>query len=263
MRPLGETLAQHGIRLTKSLGQHFLVSPTVIGKIVKAAQGFSVLEVGPGAGALTGPLSELGRVVAVEKDRRMADVLVETAPNADVVQADALQVDLGQLIAGLDEPRAIVSNMPYNITGPLLDRFTSVAAQVERLVLMMQKEVADKIQARVGDRRRGALSVTMQRRFDVSTVCQVPPGAFLPPPKVASTVLLFVPRPDFCEEDETVLSVVRAGFTSPRKTVANNLRTGWSVETVAQALEAAGLSPTVRAHEVDWDGWVRLSRGLR
>lgn len=156
-------------------------------------------------------------------------------------------------MGGLPEPRGIVSNMPYNITGPLLGKVEEVGGVIDRAVLMMQKEVASKITAKAGDRTRGALSVVLQRAFEISLVCQASAGCFLPPPKVDSTVLLFVPRGDRLEgqERERFAGLVRMGFAHPRKTLANNLK--GRVDVVA-----AGLRATVRPHELTEEDWERL-----
>lgn len=240
--------------LTKALGQHFLISEKVISKIVTQVSENSVLEVGPGAGALTSYLSEEKQVIAIEKDSRMVEVLKETSPKAEVLQADALKFDLSDVLGRLPEPRAIVSNMPYNITGPLLDVFTRQRKCVSQMVLMMQKEVGDKILAQPGERERGALSVVMQSLFDVSVVCVVAPGAFLPPPKVDSVVLRFVPR-----EVDTVEEIhvfVRLGFGMPRKTLANNLKKQYPGAN--EMIERAELPLLVRPHELTWEDWKRL-----
>ncbi len=250
-------LARQGLRADKALGQHFLVSQKVVSEIVARCEGLgSVLEIGPGPGALTGPLSDLLPVVAIELDARMVGVLVETAPNARIVPCDALDADWGQLMADSPRPRGIVSNMPYNITGPLLDRVCHSRGWIAKAVLMMQREVAEKILAQANDRRRGALSVTIQALFDVHKVCHVPPGAFSPPPKVESTVLELIPKPEQ-PGTEAVLALVRAGFTQPRKTLANNLAAILG-NGAKSRIEDAGMSPSIRAHELTWEMWCRL-----
>jgi 16S rRNA (adenine1518-N6/adenine1519-N6)-dimethyltransferase len=237
-------LARHGLRADKSHGQHFLASGAVVGKILAAASGCAgVLEVGPGPGVLTGPLSAMARVKAIEVDSRMAPLLAEAAPEAEIVWQDALKSDWRGALKELPEPRAVVSNMPYNVTGPLLDRVECVADLIDRAVLMMQREVGEKILAQPGDRRRGALSVVFEAAFTVSRVSLVPPGAFLPPPKVESVVLLF--RPTGAQLTDHEREVVRTGFRQPRKTLANNLG----------VRDMGGLPPTVRPHELTLEQW--------
>ncbi len=251
-------LKRHGLRPDKGLGQHFLVSPTVVDAIVAAASSCKgVLEVGPGPGVLTGPLSEAAeRTVAVEVDATMPLLLAQSAPRAEVVRGDALTIDLGSILDGLPSPRAVVSNMPYYITGPLLGRFADVRDRFDVAVLMMQKEVAERILARPGKRERGALSVALQSQFEITRVCHVPAGAFLPPPKVDSAVLRLVPRLSALSDE--ALKLVRLGFAQPRKTLVNNLVAGLHIardEAVAR-VEAVGLLETVRPAELteaEWD----------
>lgn len=249
-------LAKHGVRTDKRFGQHFLVSTRVVSSIVGAAEGLAgILEIGPGPGVLTRFLVADGAsVTAVELDRRVLPVLAEFAPGAAVLSADALAMDWEALLGDLPLPRGIVSNMPYNITGPLLDRVGGVSGLIDRAVLMMQKEVADKIMALPGDRTRGAVSVNLQAVFRVSPVCGVPGGCFMPPPKVDSSVLLFVPREDRLEgvERERFERVVRAGFRMPRKTLANNLKG-------VVDLDGLGLKESVRPHELTEDEWRRVA----
>lgn len=248
---LQSLLAKHGVRTDKRFGQHFLVSTRVVRSIVGSSTGLKgILEIGPGPGVLTRHLCGLGKVRAVELDSRVLPVLAEYAPDAEVTEADALALDWDALLEEMPCPRGIVSNMPYNITGPLLEKVSGVLRSIDRAVLMMQKEVAVKILARPGDRNRGALSVNLQAAFGISVVCDASAGCFLPPPKVDSTVLLFVPRDDI--RDTTVFRrVVSTGFRMPRKTLANNLR--GVVE-----LDGLGLKESVRPHELTEDDWWRV-----
>ncbi len=228
----------------------------MVGASTGAASGLAgVLEIGPGPGVLTRFLVEGGvSVTAVELDRRVLPVLEEFAPGAAVLSADALAMDWEALLSDLPLPRGIVSNMPYNITGPLLERVAGVSGLIDRAVLMMQKEVADKIMALPGDRTRGAVSVNLQSVFRISSVCGAPAGCFMPPPKVDSSVLLFVPREDRLEgvERERFERVVRAGFRMPRKTLVNNLKG-------VVHLDGLGLKESVRPHELTEDEWRRVA----
>jgi 16S rRNA (adenine1518-N6/adenine1519-N6)-dimethyltransferase len=256
---LGKTLAKHGLKADKGLGQHFLVSPRAIGQVVAAAEGLAgILEVGPGPGVITAPLSQRSKVVALEIDPRMVELLAEVAPSAKVVLGDALDADLGTLLASLPAPRGIVSNMPYNITGPLLERFTEARRWVDRLVLMMQREVGEKILAQPGDSARGALSVRLQALFQIVRVCLVPLGAFLPPPKVESIVLRLEPRDQSLPERFD--AIVRTGFSQPRKTLVNNLKV--PRERVLTALSSLGLAEKTRPHQLTEDQWIELSLRL-
>ena len=253
-------LKRHGQRPDKGLGQHFLVSAATVDLIVAAVSHCrGILEIGPGPGVLTGPLSEAAeRTVAVELDPAMPRLLAESAPRAAILREDALKADLAAILADLPAPRAVVSNMPYYITGPLLARVADARAGLDLAVLMMQREVADRILARPGKRERGALSVALQSQFEIDRVANVPAGAFLPPPKVDSAVLRLVPR-ESALSDET-LKLVRLGFAQPRKTLANNLVAGLRIardEAVAR-VEAVGLPETARPAELTEAQWARL-----
>lgn len=251
-------LARHGITADKGLGQHFLISEKVVRAILLRLEGIAgALEVGPGPGVLTSAVcSVVDQVAAVEIDARLQAVLRETAPGAQVTLGDCLQVDLGGILDRLPEPRALVSNMPYNITGPLLERIASARSQFSLCVLMMQKEVGDKILAQPMDRKRGALSVCLQMQFDWDKVCLVPSGAFHPPPKVDSIVLCGKPRFPFeaCTHEASFSRFVHQAFRQPRKTLANNLGnqlpSGW--------LQTQGLPSTLRAHELAHGLWYEL-----
>lgn len=207
---------------------------------------------------LTSPLSEKAKVTALELDKRIVEIARQNAPLADIVQADALEQDWPSLLQRLPGPQGIVSNMPYNITGPLLEKVFGSAPHIERAVLMMQREVADRVRATAGDSNRGALSVVSQALFEVSTVCQVPPGAFRPPPKVHSTVLLFKPKPD-ATLGPNFLTVVRAGFRHPRKTLANNLSDILDKPRLTGLLASLGLPESVRPHQLDQSAWEKLA----
>lgn len=177
------------------------------------------------------------------------------APTAQIVHADALKVDWSEYLAQLPQPAGIVSNMPYNITGPLLERVCDQAQRIDRAVLMMQREVGDKILAKPGDRIRGALSVVMQATFDISLVCRVAPGCFSPPPKVDSIVLEFRPKPT---PNYIALKLARLGFSHPRKTLVNNLSSRFIKEELSARLDTLGLSATIRPHELTYEQWVQL-----
>lgn len=205
---------------------------------------------------MTRGLCEGRQVVAVELDGRVLPLVGEWAPAAEVLHADALAVDWGEILAGLPAPRGIVSNMPYQISSLLLAKVGEVAGRIDRAVLMMQKEVGEKVCAAVGDRRRGSLSVAMQRLFRVSRVCDVPPGAFLPPPRVESVVLEL--RPTGEGYPAGLERFVRAGFGQPRKTVANNLREMVGRALAEEVLGESGMGATSRPHELPFEVWARL-----
>ena len=235
----------------------------MVESIVARASGTNgILEIGPGAGVLTAPLCDTaGSVVAVELDRRMVGVLAEVAPRAEVVEADVLKTDIASILQRLPEPRCVVSNMPYNITGPLLGKVTECRHLFRNAVLMMQKEVGDRVLARAGSSERGSLSVCMQLQFAIEKVCDAPAGAFYPPPKVDSIVLEFVPIERSFDVDR-VVSFVRTGFTQPRKTLANNLSPLLARDKVEALLTSMNLDVQIRPHQLTNEQWVSLAESL-
>lgn len=257
-------LARHNLDAKKGLGQHFLCSGPVVFAIVDAVAGCEgVLEIGPGPGILTGPISERAkRMIALEIDARMPAALTESAPNAEVREVDALRADLGAILSELPRPRAVVSNLPYYITGPLLTRIAEARQNFDRAVLMMQREVARRVVAGPGTPDRGSLSVFLQSQFIISKVTDAPAGAFLPPPKVDSTVLLLIPNG--VARTEQFLRLVRLSFAQPRKTLANNLMSGLGIgrEQALTTIEALGLSATIRSQQLTLSEWEALDNEL-
>lgn len=264
---LRELLTRHGLRPQKRWGQHFLVSESVVAAILARAEGFAgVVEVGPGPGVLTRALSERAKVIAFEVDPIAVSALSETAPRADVRQGDVLRADLASAFVELPEPRALVSNMPYQITGPLLTAFAEARAGYSRAVLMMQREVGERILATPGSSSFGSLTVFLGLQFGIRKVCAAPAGAFYPPPKVESLVLEFEPRPTGLPPgaEAFLFRVVRQGFAQPRKTLANNLANGLHQDRDAAVaiLQNLGWSAAIRPHQIDIDGWRTLAERL-
>ncbi|HWD40037.1 MAG TPA: 16S rRNA (adenine(1518)-N(6)/adenine(1519)-N(6))-dimethyltransferase RsmA [Fimbriimonas sp.] len=261
---LSAFLAKYGIRAEKGLGQHFLCSSSVVEAIVGAvSESRGILEIGPGPGVLTSILSErLEKVVAVEVDPRMVQLLKESAPRAEVRLEDALNADLNAILEELPEPRSIVGNLPYYITGPLLTRIAGVRKSIETAVVMIQKEVAQRVAAPPRDSNRGSLSVFLQAQFEVRILKQAPAAAFLPPPKVDSTVLELRTLPS--EPSPELLKMVRLSFSQPRKTLLNNLVAGYRVNRSQAAgwIAQAGLREDVRPHLLSMTEWENLSRCL-
>ena len=257
-------LRKHGLTADKSLGQHFLCAPNIVSAIVEAAGSYrGCIEIGPGPGILTTCLAKKAEAMtAIEFDKRMVPLLADSAPTCQVVHADALKTDLKAILDALPEPRALVSNMPYYITGPLLAKFSDVREKLSCLVLMMQKEVGDKILAPPGNRDRGSLSVNVQSEFIVERIVKVPGGCFMPPPKVDSIVLKLTPRNE--EFPAGYAKVVKAGFTQNRKTLQNNLAATFRQErsAVIAVLEESGLKETARAFELTEDQWRTLTTSI-
>jgi 16S rRNA (adenine1518-N6/adenine1519-N6)-dimethyltransferase len=237
----------------------------VAAAIVRAARvgpGTDVLEVGPGLGILTHLLvRQARRVVAVELDRELADALEGLSPKLTMVNADILKVDPADFLA---ESYTVVANLPYHITSPVLRHLLNSGPPfVERLVVMVQAEVARRIAAEPGE--MSALSVAIQSQARVEVVRRVPSEAFYPRPKVDSAVLLLEPLHD---EERAVsrkdlddfVKLVQTGFKQPRKTVANSLADGLGVTRpeAMQQLAAVGIEPSLRPQALTVEDWVRL-----
>jgi len=219
----------------KSLGQHFLVDPLVVSRIIEALApqiGETVLEIGPGEGVLTLPLVNTGaEVVAVELDRKLAPDLAKAfagRENIRVLEADILSLD--PQVAGLST-FALVGNLPYNITTPVMDWLLTYRDRIDRAILMMQKEVGERVSSPPGRRARSTISVLTELYYDSEIVCEVPPEAFRPRPKVDSAVIKFVrhdrmydiPSPTRFEK------FVRFCFASKRKNLLNNLNSAYPI----------------------------------
>jgi 16S rRNA (adenine1518-N6/adenine1519-N6)-dimethyltransferase len=266
--PLREVIARHGLSARRALGQHFLLDINLTGRIARAAGDLSqgtVIEVGPGPGGLTRALLAAGatRVVAIERDTRCAGALAELAAawprRLEILMADALEVDAAALGAA---PRRIVANLPYNVATPLLLRWLQAPAAFERLVLMFQKEVADRLLARPRSRDYGRLSVLVQWLCRARRLFDIPPAAFTPPPKVVSTVVELVPRPaPLCAARRASLErVTAAAFGQRRKMLRQSLR-GLGPPP-ADLLRAAGVPETARAEELDIGRFCALARAM-
>lgn len=276
--PLREVVAAHGLNPKKSLGQNFLFDLNLTRKIARAAgplSGVDVLEIGPGPGGLTRALLAEGArsVTAIERDERCLAALEEVAAAADgrlrVVAGDALTNDHAALMPGR-APARIVANLPYNVGTALLTGWLESdpwPPWFERLTLMFQREVAERIVATPAQRADyGRLAVLAGWRAQARILFDVPPSAFTPPPKVTSSVVELIPRPAPAPCSGAALShVTRAAFGQRRKMLRQSLKgLAWRGRAASPEalLEAAGLDGTRRAEEVDVDGFVRLARAL-
>jgi 16S rRNA (adenine1518-N6/adenine1519-N6)-dimethyltransferase len=255
------------------LGQNFLVSPTAQTAIVDAlgdVSGRTVVEIGPGRGALTAVLAgRARRLVAIELDRELGGRLREQfadRASAEVLEQDVLGTDFAALRGGEGEKLLVVGNLPYYITSDILLRLFRFEAVVERAVLMVQREVADRVAAHPGTRDYGVLSATTQMYARVEKLMTLPPAAFSPPPLVYSTVVRLTMVPRFEElgvEPEGFLPFVRSCFAQKRKMLGKNLRNaGYEGAAVAEALEGCGIAASVRAEAVELEGMACLFRRL-
>jgi 16S rRNA (adenine1518-N6/adenine1519-N6)-dimethyltransferase len=262
--PLRDVIAQYGLDARRSLGQHFLLDTNLTARIVRQAGelgGRHVIEVGPGPGGLTRALldSPAASITAIEIDPRAVAAIealaAGTAGRLRVIFADALTLDLAALVPS---PRQVVANLPYNIASPLLVRWLRQARAFERLILMFQQEVAERICAAPGGGEYGRLSVLAQWTCEVALVQRIPPAAFVPPPKVWSAVVRLTPRaaqPD-AAQFARMERVTAAAFGQRRKMLRGALKT-LGGETL---LHAAGIAPDRRAETLTVAEFEHLAR---
>ncbi len=259
-------------RPLKSLGQNFLVDRNIVDRIIASAavgSGDAVLEIGPGRGALTGQLAErAARLLLVEFDHALAADLTSLYggnPRVKVVDGDILAIDLDMLLGDGGECWKVVANLPYNISTQVLFRFLELRARLSRMVLMLQKEVGDRLVAPPGTSDYGVTTVLLGLWFDIRREFIVSPGCFHPRPKVDSAVLSFVPlsEPRVRVGDEAVFrSVVKCAFAMRRKTLANCLkRSGLNAAagTMEEVLESCGIDGRRRGETLSLGEFARLS----
>jgi 16S rRNA (adenine1518-N6/adenine1519-N6)-dimethyltransferase len=260
------------MRAKPKLGQNFLVDGQAAQRIVAALgeiAGRTVVEIGPGQGAITESLAARAKhVVAVELDRELASGLRERfkAARVTVVEQDVLRFDFAAAAAAAGERLRVAGNLPYAITSSILLKLAASHAVLDLAVLMVQREVAERVTASPSTRDYGSLSVTMQMYGPMEQLFTLPPWAFSPPPKVHSTVFRWRFAPRFAElgvEEAGFLRFVRQIFAQKRKTLANNLRAaGVSTDAAAAALAAAGIDRRIRAEAVPIEGLAMLWRKL-
>lgn len=266
--PLREVIRRHGLSAKKSLGQNFLLDLNLTARIARAGgalDGVTVLEVGPGPGGLTRALLAEGarRVIAIERDERATPALAEIAARypgrLEIVAGDALEFDAR---AHLGQERArVIANLPYNIATALLIGWLTEPwpPWYDALVLMFQREVAERIVAKVGDKPYGRLAVLANWRCETKIMFDVGASAFVPPPKVTSSVVRLVPRAQPLACDVGALQkVTEAAFGQRRKMLRQSLKS-LGVD-VSALLAAAGIEPTARAEEIPVEGFVALTR---
>jgi 16S rRNA (adenine1518-N6/adenine1519-N6)-dimethyltransferase len=263
----------------KQFGQHWLKSEKALGKIVSSAElneRDRVLEIGPGTGILTRQLFQQAQsVVGVELDRDLCPILMQKfgkIENFLLLQGDFLALDLDTLLdpfPAFQNPNKVVANIPYNITGPILEKLLGTIADpnpkpFESIVLLVQKEVALRICAPAHSTNFAALSVRVQYLADAEFICDVSAKAFQPPPKVDSAVIRLRPRtiahpPKNPRRMETL---IKSGFSSRRKMLRNNLKSQIEPDHLGQILEELGMNPQVRAEDLSVENWVALSDRL-
>ncbi len=268
-------LREAGLSARKALGQHFLTSTRTLRRIAEAAglsAGDTIIEVGAGLGGLTEELAaRAGRVIAIEIDARLATYLrrrFAERPNVTVIQGDALALPAAEALtrAGAPGPYVVAGNLPYNIAQPVLRHFLEANPKPQRLVVMVQAEVAESIVAGPGEMTLLGLSV--QLYGDPRLLFRLPPSAFYPPPKVRSAVVRIdvLARPRAGVTDTAAFfHVARAGFSTRRKQLRNALAHGLRIEpaTAAGLLAAAGIDPTLRPQALPLEAWAALARAWK
>lgn len=257
----------------KSLGQHFLNSPSVLAKIVEAGRiqpDETILEIGPGTGILTRALLNTGaKVIAVEKDDRALAVLEEkfmediSAGQLSLQHADILETDRASF--DLEEGRyAVIANIPYYITGAILESFLEHEPRPNRMVLLVQKEVADRIVAH--DHKESILSMSVKAFGTPKMIAKVPPGAFTPPPTVDSAILLIenISAAKFLEkglEIRRFFNILKAGFAHKRKFVKRNLEDAIPKDEIEKVWQEKGLDDKLRAEDMTLEQWLTIQEG--
>jgi len=254
-----------GLRAKRALGQNFVVDPNTVRRIARlsgAGPGTHVVEVGAGLGSLTLALAETGaHVVAVEVDGDLVPLLranVADTPGIDVVHADAMTLDWSALLG--DGEWSLVANLPYNVATPLVADILDTVPQVTRMLVMVQREVAERFVARRSTAAYGAVSVKTAFWADARIVGHVPASVFLPRPNVESSLVEIVrhPPPDTSIDPQSLFSLVRQGFAKRRKM----LRGALAGRVDEAQFAAAGIAPTARAEELGVEEWIRLARIL-
>ena len=272
-----EVLQKHNFHIQKKYGQNFLVDTNVLKKIVEAAEISKedcVLEIGPGLGTMTQYLAErAGRVVAVEIDRNLIAILEETLAgydNVTLINADILKVDINKIVED-NRVRSVkvVANLPYYITTPIIMGLLESHAPVESITVMVQKEVADRMQVGPGTKDYGALSLAVQYYAKPEIVANVPSNCFIPRPNVDSAVIRLTRHrepPVQVEDEAGLFALIRAAFNQRRKTLVNALGNapglGITKEQAAEALERLGFSPAIRGEALTLEQFAQIAAAL-
>ncbi len=270
-----EVLQKYRFRFQKKYGQNFLIDTRVLDKIIAAAEITEedcVLEIGPGIGTMTQYLAErAGEVVAVEIDGNLIPILEETLSaykNVTIIHQDILKMDVEGLARERGKPLKVVANLPYYITTPIIMGLFEKHVPLKNITVMVQKEVADRMQAGPGTKDYGALSLAVQYYAKPEVVANVPPNCFIPRPNVGSAVVRMdrYEAPPVQVEEGKLFAIIRAAFNQRRKTLANSLgnagELGISKERTGEALERMGLPVTVRGEALSLEQFAELSNLL-
>lgn len=279
--------SRSSFRPRKQFAQHWLRSETALEQIIEAAEldrgselegssGDRILEIGPGTGILTTRLlPQVASLVAVEIDRDLCKKLTRKLGDRDnflLIQGDFLQLNLEELLADFPKfqnPNKVVANIPYNITGPIIEKLLGKIAspadnQYDSIVLLVQKEVGERLVATPGSKAFGALSIRVQYLASCELICDVPAKAFYPPPKVDSAVVRLRPRliENPANNPRQLETLIKLGFTNRRKMLRNNLKSIIDVDKLNQLLAKLNLNPQCRAEDLSLRDWITLSNSL-
>ena len=272
---------KYGFRVSKSLGQNFLMDQHIVDQIIKGSnidEASLVIEIGPGLGVLTAAAAKkAGKVVAIEIDKKLLPILKETLgeyPNVEVIQGDILKTDLlpileqNQKVGGRNrESIRVMGNLPYYITTPIIMKLLEERLPLSSITIMMQKEVGERIAAQPGTKAYGALSLAVQYYATVTQVSKVSREVFFPKPNVDSIVLRLDLRkeaPVSLENEQLFFDVIKAGFSQRRKTLRNTLSglASLSREELEEAMEAAGIDPGRRGETLSMEEFAALSNQI-
>lgn len=267
-----DILDRYGFKFSKSLGQNFLIDGNIIKRIVEIAgldEKSGVLEIGPGFGTLTQLLcKKANKVIAIEVDKSLIEVHKGTLdyPNLKIIYDDFLKVDVNKLIEeefkGLDVK--IVANLPYYITTPIIMKILEEKYKVSKIVVMVQKEMAQRLNSKPGTKNYGAITLAVQYRADTNIAMIVPNSVFMPKPKVDSAVIEFrilpKPRIDVCDE-KMLFEVIKASFAQRRKTILNGLSNSlnFSKDIINESLVSASINPGIRGEKLTLEEFGRIS----
>ena len=259
----------YSFRFSKSLGQNFLVDKNFVDKIVAAADvsGKNVIEIGPGIGTITYEMAKVAKkVVAIEIDDNLIPIIEENMAefdNFDLIHEDILKADLEKIVAEefAGESFKVVSNLPYYITTPIIEKLVTSNLPCTDMTIMVQKEVADRMLATEKDKEYSSLSVFVKYYSDAKKVTNVPKSVFMPQPKIDSTVLKLELRKYTDDVDEAKLfSLIHAGFNKRRKTILNSLSDAVEKEKLRLAFEKLGIKNNLRAENLSLDDFINLAK---
>ncbi len=271
-----EILSKNGFSFKKSLGQNFLINPSVCPRMADSAVQNgeeAVIEIGPGIGVLTAELAKRAKnVVCIEIDERLRPVLAETLSefdNVEVIFGDCMKLDIAKIIEERFKGKkvSICANLPYYITSPIIMMLLESRLSVTSITVMVQKEAADRIAAEVGSRQAGAVTVAVNYYSKPNVLFHVSRGSFMPPPNVDSSVIQLELRPEppvNVADEKGFFAFVRASFGQRRKTLINSVGAlgTWSKDSIRKALQKCGLPETVRAEALSMDSLAAVFNGL-